>query len=272
MKRILIGVSLLAWVFLGWSIGIEPGLLTAREIELDAPGWPDSRPPLRIAFASDFHVGALHWPNDRLGEIVARINAWQPDLIVLGGDFLTGGRLAEDANPADIARGLSGLQAKLGVFSVLGNHDWWENGDGMWAALEANGITVLENRAISIDTPHGRMWLAGLADDSTRMARPDMVDEIDAGDPVLALMHDPGTFFDLSARPFLSLAGHTHGGQIFLPFYGAPVVPGRAPRSYAYGLFTLADGRALYVTSGIGTSIMPIRFNMPPEVVLLSVK
>jgi len=89
------------------------------------------------------------------------------------------------------------------------------------------------------------------------------------GEPVIVLAHDPVVFFDVPARAVVTLAGHMHGGQVYLPWIGAPITPGRAPRRFAYGHIR-ESGKQLYVTAGLGTSILPLRFNMPPEVVFLT--
>jgi predicted MPP superfamily phosphohydrolase len=113
-------------------------------------------------------------------------------------------------------------------------------------------------------------WIAGIADEGTRAPNPVLtVFRIPPGDPVIAIAHDPAVFFDMPDRVALTLAAHLHGGQIYLPFIGALRTPGRAPRAWAYGR-TVDHGRDLVVTSGIGTSIIPVRFNMPPEILVVT--
>ncbi|HYD99291.1 MAG TPA: metallophosphoesterase, partial [Alphaproteobacteria bacterium] len=207
---------------------------------------------------------------DRLRAVVDATNALEPDLIVLLGDYVINGVVGGTIIPiGPIAEELRRLQAPLGTVAILGNHDWWTDGPAIVAALEGAGITVLENRALRLERPGGAVWLAGIADDTTRAPDvPGTLAQVTDAGPVIVLAHDPASFADVPARPVVTLSGHTHGGQIFLPLLGAPMVPGRAPRRWAYGHIVEA-GRDLIVSAGIGTSILPIRINMPPEIVVV---
>ena len=268
MKRL----RLLVWATLlgltGWSFGIEPGWLQQRQLTLAAADWAGT--PLTIAVAADLHVGAPHAGLPMLKKVVDQLNASRPDLILLPGDFVIQNVLGgEPVTPAAIAAELVRLKAPLGVFATLGNHDWWHDGEQVRHALTAAGITVLENAAVPLPSPTGPLWLVGIGDDMTGHAQPE---KAFAGVPpaarLIVMMHDPANAPALPARTLVAFAGHTHGGQVRLPFYGALLTPGRAPRQHAYGW--LADVPApTFVTSGIGTSILPIRFNCPPETVVL---
>jgi predicted MPP superfamily phosphohydrolase len=226
---------------------------------------------LKIAVLSDLHVGAPHRSLSRLKEIVTATNAEKADLIVLLGDFViqdvVGGRFVE---PEPIAAELGELHATLGVVSVLGNHDWWYDGMRVRKALESENIRVLENQNLQV-TYRGQMfWLCGLADLWTRGDRllPTLGGIADS-EPILVIMHNPDVFSNMPARVSLSLAGHTHGGQVKFPFIGRPIVPSRFGQRFAYGLIE-ENGRKLYVSGGIGTSIIPVRFGVPPEIVVLT--
>ena len=132
--------------------------------------------------------------------------------------------------------------------------------------------SVLENEAIAVKRPGGDFWVAGLADDTARVpdlhkTLADVTDDL----PVLMLSHDPATFLEMSERPVVTVCGHTHGGQIAVPFVGPVVIPGRAPMKYAYGHIT-ENNRDLIVTAGLGTSILPVRFNRRPEVIELTIQ
>jgi predicted MPP superfamily phosphohydrolase len=256
-----------------WGLLIEPDRLVVREVNIDSPAWPDDRPPLRIAIASDLHAGAPHVDGAKLDQIVATLNAADADVIVLLGDYLIqhlpGGKpMAIDA----IAARLAPLRARHGVFSVLGNHDWMGDGEGLWRALDAAGIRVLENSAAPLPGFDDAVWLAGIADDSTRT--PDVRAALASVPPratVIVATHDPGVFADVSARAALILAGHTHGGQVVLPFIGPLYIPGRAPLHHAHGLI-VEDGKRMYVTGGVGTSVLPLRFLVPPELVIATLR
>ncbi len=249
-----------------WAVMVEPDRIVERTLVVVPPRWPADLPPVRIAFLSDLHIGAPHFDLPRLKEVVDRVNAWRPDVVLLGGDYVVRGVLGgSPVAPEDVAAELGKLQSPHGIVAVLGNHDWWLDGHRVRRALEAEGVVVLENAA----HPAGPLWIAGLADDTTREpdARRAML-EILPDAAFVVLMHDPANLPDVSRFASLVLAGHTHGGQVRLPWIGSPIVPGRAPRDHAYG-FVREAGQTMYVTSGLGTSILPIRFGMPPEIVFI---
>ncbi len=257
-----------------WTFFVEPRWVARRDLQATLQKWPQGR-PLRVAVAADWHFTRKPlWrvmSVERARGIVDEINAARPDLILLPGDFIADRdfaprehRSAEDAIAAELAR----LKAPLGVVAVLGNHDWWHDGPAFTRALRRRGITVLENQAQPL--PGTPLWIAGVGDHSTGHSRPaDALRGIPAGAPVLVLMHDPASLLDMPPVRGLVIAAHTHGGQIYLPLVGAPVVPGAAPRAWAYGWITHGDNR-MYVTSGLGVSILPVRFNMRPEWVMFT--
>jgi predicted MPP superfamily phosphohydrolase len=271
MKRVLLaaGAALAAWAW------IEPFRLVLREETLHLRGWPPAFDGLRAGVMADLHGGVPHMGPDGIARAVARLNAARPDIVLLLGDYIDassvwGGRIT----PEEIATELSALQAPLGVFAVLGNHDWRAAPDRMWPALNTAGITVLENRAVPVSTPRGRLWVAGLADmrnrrPSTRAALRDVPD--DPAQPVLMLSHDPDMHPYVPARAALTLSGHTHFGQLSIPLLRRFVIPSYYGERYARRHHD-THGRRLYVTSGVGTSGMPVRLLAPPEVVLLDLR
>ena len=252
----------------GWSFGFEPGWLQQRQLTLQSGNWDQG--PLTIAVASDFHVGAPHAGLPMLHRVVAELNASRPDLILLPGDFVIQGIVGgEFVSPSAIAEVLSKLKAPLGVFATLGNHDWWHDGAQIQQALQGVGITVLENKAVPLATASGQLWLAGIGDDMTGHAQPA---KAFAGIPsdarLIVMMHDPANAADLPRQTIVAFAGHTHGGQVRLPLIGALLTPGRAARQQAYGWIPDVPAPT-WVTSGIGSSILPLRLNCPPETVVL---
>jgi predicted MPP superfamily phosphohydrolase len=252
---------------------VEPARLVVNRQELRLPNWPAELSGVRVALLSDLHVGSPHWGISRLHELVLKVNAERPDLILLGGDYLINDIWFGEHVEADaIALELGQLQAPLGVFAVLGNHDWWNDGPKVRAAFEAHGITVLDDEVRRIHFNGKNVCLLGVRDETkrSRSAR----DELDLalpGMPLLVLMHEPDLFADFDARATLTLAGHTHGGQVDLPLLGRRVVPSRYGPRYAAGQI-VENGRHLFVTSGVGTSIIPIRFRVPPEIALLTLR
>jgi predicted MPP superfamily phosphohydrolase len=156
------------------------------------------------------------------------------------------------------------------VYAVLGNHEWWHDGVKFAAALRRNGIQVLENESKAISGLP--LWVVGVGDDSTGHSYPlQALAQLPAGQQALVMMHDPASFLLFPHVQGLVVAGHTHGGQVYLPWVGALIVPGAAPREWAYGWIN-HHGNRMYVTSGIGVSILPVRFNMRPEWVLFRIK
>ncbi len=254
-----------------WGFLVEPRMVRERHLRLETVRWPGHCRDLRIAVLGDFQVGAPWFKLKQLDKVVARVNAMEPDLVVLLGDYVIEGVLfGRFVEPAGIARSLSLLRARYGVFSVLGNHDWWHDGDEIRGLLEDAGIAVLENQSVPIELPDGRIWIAGLADESTREPCVETAYRgVPDNEPVIALAHDPVTFFQIPDRTVVTFAGHTHGGQFRLPLVGTPYPVGGTPRRMAYGLVEEA-GKHLYVTSGLGTSAVPARFNMPPEIAMIT--
>ncbi len=275
-KRLLVAAGVAGTGGLGagvYAYAIEPRLIRIKEYDLPTKKWPTSHKSLRVAIAGDFHVGCPSIDLDAMDGVVDRINALSADIILLVGDFLIGGVVGgKYIGPEPIAGKLSRLKAPLGVHAVLGNHDWWKEGEAMWAALEKAGIKVFENNAVRISHAGGDFWLAGLADDTTRT--PDIAKTLgDVKDdaPVIMMSHDPAPFLEMNERPVVTVCGHTHGGQVALPFWGALVIPGRAPIRYAYGHVNEGN-RDMIVTSGLGTSILPVRFSRRPEIISLTIR
>ncbi|GAC1532837.1 MAG: metallophosphoesterase [Ramlibacter sp.] len=270
MKRLLAVVGGLVLLLAVWSVGIEPRWVAARRIEHKVPGWHG--PPLKVAVASDWHISRdAFWrvmTAGRAGEIVDAINAANPDVVLLPGDSISGvgdPRARGEIGAEKIAAVPGRLRALLGVYAVMGNHDWWGGAPQLAAALERRGIHVLENTARPIDAG---LWVAGIGDEQTGHARAQAaLAAVPPRAQVLVLMHDPGSLRRLPPVRGLVVAGHTHGGQVALPFLGPLVVPRDLPRSWTYGWVEHA-GQQAWVTSGLGVSILPVRFNRRPEWVL----
>ncbi|WP_421725970.1 metallophosphoesterase [Bauldia sp.] len=265
-----------------YAFGIEPRFrLQVTTYRLHPPRWPTNSEITRIAVVADIHACEPWMPEARIEEIVAVANGLEPDLTVLLGDYASGisrfrtGRV----KAAQYAPILGRLRARLGVRAILGNHDWWSDAPGIRDALEGHGVPVLENRAERFDHADGStFWLAGLGD---QLAIPngrggfDGVDDLpgtlaqvtDDG-PVVLLAHEPDIFAEVPDRVGLTLAGHTHGGQVNIPFFGRPIVPSAYGERFAYG-HIIDDDRHLVVSGGLGCSILPVRFRVPPEIVLV---
>ncbi|HEX8097523.1 MAG TPA: metallophosphoesterase [Pyrinomonadaceae bacterium] len=235
--------------------------------------WPASLDGVRVVLISDLHVGSPYINTEKLRRVVSAVNESQPDLILIAGDFVIQGVLGGHfVEPDAIANELKNLRARRGVYAVLGNHDWWYDGNLVRAALQKAGITVLENEVARIEFGGTTVWLAGLADFWTRPQDiQGTVGKVSGDGPVIALTHNPDIFPGVPARVVLTLAGHTHGGQVNLPLIGRPKVPSKFGQRYAAG-HVQEGGRHLFVTTGIGTSIIPLRFRVRPEIAVLILK
>lgn len=221
-------------------------------------------PPLRLVFASDFHAGPSTHPS-HLARVCKTLNALEPDLLLLGGDFACLSARDTDA----LAEGLGTVRARLGTFAVLGNHDLWAGADIVRGQLEQSGVQVLVNARIPLPHPYGDVSVIGLDDPIEGSPDADRAFE-GAGQHRILLMHAPGGLLSVGDRPFsLALAGHTHGGQIALPGGTPVVVPsGALSRRYAYGRFAIGQGRTLLVSRGVGYSTIPLRIFCPPEAIV----
>lgn len=253
------GIILIVLLF--WSILIEPNLLIVKKYQIkntDMAG-------LRVVFVSDLHLkrGASH----RLERVVSKIKKQNPDILLFGGDFFEETNLDNLALIDDIALQFVSLKPKYGMFAVLGNHEMWSDSVGIENILRNHGIKVLNDENYLIKIDNKKFYIVGLVDVVTQQV--DLSKALfDVKNPVILLSHSPDIFADIPPNVDLVLAGHTHGGQVNIPFVGPPIVPSDFGDKYAYGLIE-EDGKKMIVTSGIGTSILPIRFNCPPEIVVI---
>jgi predicted MPP superfamily phosphohydrolase len=275
-KRIRVALATIL-VLLGglafYAFLIEPNRLIIHQETVQIANWPPELGGLKIAIISDIHTGGPFINDQKLRQIVARTNQLQPDLIVLLGDYMSPNSWhSHRVEPEVTAAFLKDLHAPLGVYSVLGNHDWWYNGTKVRRALEDQGIKVLDDEVLELKTRGTSLWLAGLADLWTRPQHiQETIDKVPRGAAVIALTHNPDIFPRLPKSVPLLLAGHTHGGQVSFPFIGRPVEPSNFGQRYAAG-HVFENQHHLFVTTGIGTSILPVRFRVVPEIVLLTVQ
>jgi predicted MPP superfamily phosphohydrolase len=207
----------------------------------------------------------------KVERVVGRLNAQRPDLIALLGDYadptVRGG---EPVSPERVAELLGELRAPLGVFAVLGNHDWVHYGRRVPAALRGAGIEVLENDAVAVNHRGEVLWVAGLADPSERDAFAQAtLAMVPRGRPLIALTHEPDLFVELRDRAALTLAGHTHGGQLNVPLLRRWITP--TERGYVGGEVREDDGY-MYVSRGVGTTNLPVRLGAPPEIAVLRLR
>src|SRR5688572_16532272 len=266
-------ILLLVGCIFFWAFIVEPNRLVVHRETITIANWPRELSDLKIAVISDIHAGSWFIDDQKLRLIVERTNQLQPELVVILGDYIAGdGSTSERVDPEVFASVLKDFRPALGVYSVLGNHDWWWDGQRVRRGLEANGIKVLEDEVVEVKARGSSVWLAGLADLWTRPQRiAQTIEKIPSGQPIIALTHNPDIFPRLPERVQLLLAGHTHGAQIRFPIIGPAVQPSRVSPHYNRG-HVFENNHHLFVTTGIGTSIIPLRFGVPPEIVLLTLK
>ena len=272
--RRLAGLASLLALSLGlWAFWLEPASLFNEDHELPLPSWPQSCNGLRVAVLADLHVGSPFNGVDKLEKIVDLTLKAKPDLILLAGDYtihgVPGGTFVA---PETMAKGLQRLAAPLGVFAVLGNHDHWEGVQRVRRALESAGIEVLDDEPVPLALRECSFWLVGLSDMVTGARNYQAaLAQIPLGRPTIAFTHNPDAFPILPKNISLTIAGHTHGGQVRFPLLGRLVVPSEYGERYAVG-HVVEDARHLFVSPGLGTSILPVRFLVPPEVSVLTLR
>ena len=264
-------ISAAAIFCLFWGFLIEPTLLKVRYHDVEIESWTEA--PLRIVFISDIHMAGAHISSDRVSHIVDRVNELDPDIVLIGGDFIDGHTPRSQTSNSfnsevDIGfTKLTNLQAKLGVYAVIGNHDVWYDVDVVRNALSQSGIKLLENEAVNIER---NICVVGYQDETTQSPNRTASQNCNKDTIFLSLMHSPDSLKYVDRSSF-AFAGHTHGGQINIPLIGRRITSTRLGEKYAYGLQDY-QGIPVYITSGIGTSILPARFRSAPEIAVIILK
>lgn len=266
---------------------IEPGFMLRTQVyRFTPPRWTPGL-KLRLALIADPHLAEPYMPVSRFRRIIEAANALQPDAHLMLGDYATSHRFVTGhVSAADMAAAATTLKSPLGTFAIMGNHDWWADRavqraqkgptDGQ-KALEDAGIPVLENRAARLLKDNLPFWLSGTSSIIALWRRghglhglddlPGTLAQVTDDAPIIHLAHEPDMFVQMPERVSLTLSGHTHGGQVRILGY-SPVVPSSYGNRFAYG-HVVENGRHLVVSGGLGCSMLPVRFGMPPEIVLL---
>lgn len=217
---------------------------------------------IKIVYAADFHVGKKH--TARLARVVDLINAQKADIVLLGGDFVKGHKEKSTLPIELIAYELSHIKSDYPVYTVLGNHDMWVGGDKIQKVLEKNGIKVLRNSNDFVNVKDKKIYIAGIEDLTTGFPNQNKAFE-NTEKPVILLSHQPDIFPKAWEDANIILAGHTHGGQVVFPIIGALLVPSAYGQKFRSG-YIEENNKKMIVTKGLGTSILPIRFNCKPEI------
>ena len=283
-KTFLFIIITLILVLAGYSYFIEPNRLEVNRYVVSSPDLKG----MKIVFASDFHVKP--YGQKRLDMVVEKINAENPDVVVSAGDFVCGHTRHSTMPIEDIAKTLGRVKTKYGFYTSLGNHDAWYGNDEITANLEKNGIKVLSNSHIALNDKGQKLYIAGIEDYDT--GKPDIYKALEGVEvnekgrynkPVIMLSHTPDMFPRMPDEVTLTLSGHCHGGQIRIPFLGPIFTASRYHDKYSMGWKQEQNKEALkvditkpiqlekhtktlFVTRGIGVSILPLRFNCVPEI------
>jgi predicted MPP superfamily phosphohydrolase len=240
----------------------ETDQLEVFTVHLPIKNLPAGLEGFKILQMTDFHLLPYTQP-ELIREAVRRCNQLQPDLVALTGDYVW----LEVEAAFELAEILSGLDARHGVYAVLGNHDYWEGIDTVLAGLDRHRLPVLKNQGFPISAKTGGLYIAGL--DDGWAGRPDLeaaLERAPAGYPVVLLYHEPDLAEGIAkdGRIALQLSGHSHGGQVRIPGVGPMILPYLA-RRYDYHLYRL-DQMWLYTNGGMGTISVPVRYRCPPEI------
>ncbi len=230
-------------------------------------GYPENAAPVTAALISDIHVAGPDMPPERLDRIVEQINALEPDIVLIAGDLVSEKRTGTHIyTPEQIIGPLAGLTAPLGVVVVPGNHDHWYDWEGLRSELRSRGIVTLQNESVQV----GPLAIGGVDDAYTRRddlsAVIDQMQDLQGGR--LILTHSPDITPQVPADISLTLAGHTHCGQISLPFIGAPAYMSAYDDRFACGEI-VEGGKTIIVGAGLGTSLLPMRFGTRSEIWLV---
>jgi predicted MPP superfamily phosphohydrolase len=262
--------------FAGYA-GLEAAaMLDVTRYRLKPRGWP-ARQRLTMTVLADLHAGGPNMSLDRIRDIIDTANGLRSDIVLLLGDFVATHRFVTEPVPAPAwAAELARLKAPLGVHAILGNHDWWFHLAEIRLALAQARIPVMENDALLVGEAGARFWLAGIGDQLAIPLGPGRfrgaddltgtLAKIASDDPVILMVHEPDIFTRVPDRVSLTLAGHTHGGQVRLPLVWPAYVPSQYGARFAYGHIVEA-GREMIVSGGLGTSVVPFRLGVPPEIV-----
>lgn len=246
----------------GYTFHIEPEWLSLERLQVPITNLPSAFNGFRLICLSDFHFEP-YTQLDFIERVVERVNQLEPDLVCLLGDYVF--TQAESMNA--LVPVLARLTANHGVYAILGNHDLWTNAEMVRSGLEQEGIKVLINQSVALNIGDESLVMAGL--DDAWSGEPDLLlalSDAPQNAPVILMLHEPD-FADEMARHAgvaLQLSGHSHGGQVRMPFYGAPFLP-RFARKYDQGLYRVGN-MWLYVTRGVGVIGPPGRFNCRPEI------
>lgn len=267
-SRLFAFISLIALLFIGYSVW-EAYNLKITTIDFVSQDIPESFTGKKIVFVSDLHQD-FYFSQKRTADLVQRINGLSPDIIILGGDYVD----AKAEYISSCFQELKNLKAKMGVFGVLGNHDYEASAVLTKKAMQEAGIFVLDNKAIWVySIPDNQSIKIGGVEDYLK-SFPDFspaINDVQESDFVILVSHNPDFSMQLKNNKIdLVLSGHNHGGQV--TFFGKwAYIESPYGQKFRYGL-TKTGYTSVYTTSGVGTTFLPLRFFAPPEIVEITLK
>lgn len=270
LRRVAMIVALVIIVLFAWSL-IEARWLAVSEAVVSSPDVPPEFDGVKIVFAADFHAGRIT-TRSHLTRTIDLINSAEPDLVILGGDYVGGGRGGHEMFYEEAAR----LEAPLGILAVLGNHEGRWNPEEIREEFDTIGINVIENRNVVVRNGQGHIRVGGVEDLYT--GQPDVeaaAADIGANEFAILLSHQPDVFprgLERTGTAFdLAVAGHTHGGQITVFGLWAPMLPSRYGQRFRGG-WSEIEGVPVLVTRGTGTYMLPMRFFARPQVHVIELR
>ena len=259
---IIIGIIFLAYCYL------ETRWVKTKKIEIKSTDIPIDFNNKKIVFITDIHHGKF-LSIGRVKKLVKRINKLEPDIIIMGGDYVH----QEQKYIKPVFDEFKNLNPKIGIYAVLGNHDHWEDAELTKKMMLQNGINICDNKSYWVEIKNSRIKIGGVGDmwedaqiiDST-------INDLQESDFSILISHSPDYIENMQTDLIdLTLAGHTHGGQ--MTFFGiwAPIIPSKYGQKYRYGLKKFGKMN-VYISSGIGTITPPLRFFCRPEIVLINLE
>jgi hypothetical protein len=265
-----LGSTLLAAGGVGYSVFVEPSLFSVETVRLKLKKLPQSFSGLRVAQISDIHMGG--WMNlERFQQVADRVVAEKPDILLITGDFLLGHRFTDDIKQAldDLTKVLSPLAESIPPFAVLGNHDYWVDAEAVRKMLSLSGVIELTNTVFTLTRGNDNLHLCGVDDVWDGDVRLDnVIAQLDDNNVAILMAHEPD-YADVSAATGkfdLQVSGHTHGGQVVIPFLGPPILP-YLGQKYHTGLYKVRN-MFQYTNRGVGMNRLAVRFNCRPEITI----